>query len=124
MRKRSRLVVLVLGVAMSMSAWMQNAGQTPQAAAASSIDYAGITELQQQLSSGRLGSQQLVHDFIRRIEALDQAGPAGQRGAAAESRCPVCRETARRRAQLRQTRRIVGYSRPAQGQHRYRRQDA
>lgn len=75
MRKRSRVVVLVLGVAMSMAAWGQNAGQTPSPAGASSTVYVGIPELQQQMAGGKLDSQQLVRDFIQRIEALDQAGP-------------------------------------------------
>src|SRR6185437_3539159 len=40
-----------------------------------SENYANIPELQLRLAGGKLDSQRLVHDFIRRIEALDQAGP-------------------------------------------------
>ena len=75
MRKRSRVVVLVLGIAVSLAACAQDASRSPPAAGASSADYAGIPELQQRMADGKLDSQQLVHDFIRRIEALDQAGP-------------------------------------------------
>ena len=74
MRMRSRVVVLVLGMAMSMVGWAQNGGGTPPASA-SPTDYAGIPELQQQMAGGKLDSQQLVRDFIQRIESLDQAGP-------------------------------------------------
>lgn len=73
MRKRSRVVVLVLGVAIAMAAWAQDAGQVP--ISASSIDYAGIAELRNQMTGGKLASQQLVRDFIQRIDKLDQAGP-------------------------------------------------
>jgi amidase len=75
MRKQSRVVVLMVGVAMSVASWAQNAGQTAPAAGASSIGYAGIPELQQQMAGGKLDSQRLVRDFIQRIEVLDQAGP-------------------------------------------------
>ncbi|HKV65732.1 MAG TPA: amidase [Rhodanobacteraceae bacterium] len=75
MRKQSRVVVLVLGIAMSMAVWAQDAGQSAPPVGASSTVYAGIPELQQQMAGGRLDSQQLVRDFIQRIEALDQAGP-------------------------------------------------
>jgi amidase len=74
MRKRSRVVVLVLGIAMSMAVAAQDAG--PESPGdASSTDYAGIPELQQQMAAGKLGSQQLVRGFVQRIEALDQSGP-------------------------------------------------
>src|SRR5690348_11909170 len=73
MRKQSRVVVLVLGIAMSMAAWSQDGGQPPSAAA--SIDYAGIRALQQQMAGGKLDSRQLVRDFVQRIDALDQGGP-------------------------------------------------
>lgn len=75
MRKQSRVVVLMVGVAMSVASWAQNAGQTAPPAGASSIGYAGIPELQQQMAGGKLDSQRLVRDFIQRIEVLDQAGP-------------------------------------------------
>ncbi|TAM98879.1 MAG: amidase, partial [Rhodanobacteraceae bacterium] len=39
------------------------------------VDYASITSLQQQVAAGKLDSQQLVRDFVERIDKLDQAGP-------------------------------------------------
>lgn len=75
MRKQSRVAVLVVGIALSMGAWAQDAGRPEPAADVSSTDYAGMADLQQQMSSGKLDSQQLVRDFIRRIDTLDQAGP-------------------------------------------------
>lgn len=74
MRKPSRVVVLGLGVVMSMAVWARDASQALPAGA-SSTDYAGMAELQQQMADGKLDSQQLVRGFIQRIEALDQAGP-------------------------------------------------
>jgi len=74
MRMRSRIVVLVLAVAMSMAASAQD-GDHASPASGLSTDYAGIPELQQRMASGKLDSQQLVHDFIQRIGKLDQAGP-------------------------------------------------
>ncbi|TAN04322.1 MAG: amidase [Rhodanobacteraceae bacterium] len=47
----------------------------PASSIDAATDYADITSLQQQMAAGKLGSQQLVRDFIRRIDALDQAGP-------------------------------------------------
>lgn len=73
MHKRSQVVVLGLGVALSAAGWAQGATGSPGRAL--STDYAGIPELQQQMAAGKLNSQQLVGDFIQRIEALDQAGP-------------------------------------------------
>ena len=73
MCKRSRVVVLVLGIAVSLVVSAHDAGPSP--ASASSTDYAGIPKLQQRMATGKLDSQQLVRDFIERIEALDQAGP-------------------------------------------------
>jgi amidase len=75
MRKPSRVVVLMLGIALSMDAWAQDVGQPPPAAGASSISYVGIPELQQAMAGGKLDSQQLVRDFIQRIDTLDHAGP-------------------------------------------------
>ena len=75
MRTRSRVAVLVLGIAMSMAVLAHGADQAPSPASATSTVYAGIPELQQQMASGKLDSQQLVRDFTRRIETLDQAGP-------------------------------------------------
>jgi amidase len=72
---RSRVVVLVLGVAVSMAVSARGTDQSSVPAGASSVAYAGIPELQQQMTAGKLDSQQLVRDFIGRIEALDQAGP-------------------------------------------------
>ena len=74
MRKQRRLVVLVLGVAIPVAVWAQDAGHALPASA-SSTGYAGIPELQQQMASGKLDSQRLVRDFIERIDKLDQAGP-------------------------------------------------
>ncbi|HEY9110613.1 MAG TPA: amidase [Rhodanobacteraceae bacterium] len=75
MRKPSRVVVLMLGIAFSMGAWARDVGQPPPAADASSISYVGIPELQQAMAGGKLDSQQLVRDFIQRIDTLDHAGP-------------------------------------------------
>ncbi|HVX03657.1 MAG TPA: amidase [Rhodanobacteraceae bacterium] len=74
MRKRSRVVVLVLGIAIAMAVSADDSGQA-SAAGDASTDYAGISELQQQMAAGQLDSAQLVRGFIRRIDALDQAGP-------------------------------------------------
>ncbi|WHZ18610.1 MAG: amidase family protein [Rhodanobacteraceae bacterium] len=73
MRTQPRVVVLVFGIGLSLAGWAQAAGQSPVAEAPA--DYAGIVELQQQMAHGSLDSQQLVRDFVQRIEALDQAGP-------------------------------------------------
>ncbi|MBU6417464.1 MAG: amidase [Xanthomonadaceae bacterium] len=43
--------------------------------AATPTGYASIQAIQQQMASGKLDSQQLVRDFIQRIDTLDQAGP-------------------------------------------------
>ena len=75
MRKPLRVVVLVLGVASWMPGWAQDAGASPPANDASATVYGSIGDLQQQMASGKLDSQQLVHAFIQRIDSLDQAGP-------------------------------------------------
>ncbi|MGN6789360.1 MAG: amidase family protein, partial [Rhodanobacteraceae bacterium] len=73
MRKCS-VVVLVVGVALSMGTSAQNPDRSPSTDA-SSTAYASIGDLQQQMASGKLESQQLVRDSVQRIETLDQAGP-------------------------------------------------
>ena len=76
MRKQSVVVVLmVAGIALSTTGWAQDAGRTPPAVDASSTFYSSISELQQQLASGKLDAEQLVRDFVQRIGTLDQAGP-------------------------------------------------
>src|SRR5690348_4128825 len=75
MRKPLRVVVLVLGIALWMPGWPQDAGASPPSAAASATVYASIGDLQQQMASGKLDSQRLVDAFIQRIDSLDQAGP-------------------------------------------------
>lgn len=74
MRKQSRVVFLMVGIALSTTVGGQEVGPSPAAGVASTA-YAGIPELQQQMAGGKLDSQQLVRDFIKRIGALDQAGP-------------------------------------------------
>jgi amidase len=75
MRKPLRVVVLVLGIALWMPGWAQDAGASPPSAAASATVYGSIGDLQQQMASGKLDSQRLVDAFIQRIDSLDQAGP-------------------------------------------------
>ena len=75
MRKSLRVVVLVLGIALWMPGWAQDAGASPPSAAASATVYGSIGDLQQQMASGKLDSQRLVDAFVQRIDSLDQAGP-------------------------------------------------
>ncbi len=75
MRTRSRVVVLLCGIALSVAGWARDAGMPPPPSDSSSTAYASIGVLQRRMSNGRLDSQQLVRDFIQRIDALDQAGP-------------------------------------------------
>ena len=75
MRKPLRVVVLVVGVALGVPGWTQDAKVSPPPNDALSTAYAGIGDLTQQLAAGKLDSQQLVRDFVQRIETLDQAGP-------------------------------------------------
>jgi amidase len=60
---------------MSMAVSAQGTDPSSPPAKTSSVAYAAIPELQQQMAAGKLDSQQLVRDFIGRIGALDQAGP-------------------------------------------------
>ena len=75
MRKLLRVIVLVLGIALWMPGWAQDAGASPPSAAASATVYGSIGDLQQQMASGKLDSQRLVDAFVQRIDSLDQAGP-------------------------------------------------
>lgn len=71
-----KLRVFGIGTAALLCGICTTAMSTPSAASSdASIEYASISSLQQQMAAGRLDSQQLVRDFIQRIDALDQAGP-------------------------------------------------
>lgn len=71
-----KLRVFGIGTAALLCGICATAMSTPPAASPdASIEYASISNLQQQMAGGRLDSQQLVRDFIQRIDALDQAGP-------------------------------------------------
>ncbi|MGH8153067.1 MAG: amidase family protein, partial [Rhodanobacteraceae bacterium] len=64
------VAAMVLGVAAS------GASAAPPPASAAAFDgYAGIATLQRQMTDGQMTSQQLVRDFVRRIDEFDQAGP-------------------------------------------------
>jgi amidase len=75
MRKPLRVVVLMLGIALWMPGWAGDTGASPPSSDTSATVYGSIGDLQQQMASGKLDSQQLVHSFIQRIDSLDQAGP-------------------------------------------------
>lgn len=61
---------LVASCGLPFAAWT-----APPPSPGTSVGYAGIPALQRQMANGRLDSRQLVRDFIRRIDALDQSGP-------------------------------------------------
>jgi len=51
------------------------AGGEPDAASAPPVYFQSFVELQQELASGKLSSEQLTQAYLDRIQALDQAGP-------------------------------------------------
>ncbi|MGH8155733.1 MAG: amidase [Rhodanobacteraceae bacterium] len=62
-------------VAMGLAVAAFAAAAAPAGSAAAFDGYASIATLQRQMADGQVTAQQLVRDFTRRIDELDQAGP-------------------------------------------------
>jgi amidase len=75
MRVRAIAAVFVVGMWVPPMASAQVADAPSAGTPASSPVYDGITRLQAAMAAGDLDSRTLVDDFMRRIGALDQAGP-------------------------------------------------
>ena len=65
----------VVLLAVSVIALAAPPALSPGSSTDQAIDYASITTLRDRIVRGQLDSQQLVGDFNRRIDALDQSGP-------------------------------------------------